>query len=69
MRYFILLIVSVSLCNCASKDKPLPIFGERDLVGLDEYDISRAWVDSRLLTIGGGTSEIMKEIVSKMSGY
>ncbi len=35
MRYFILLIFSVSLCNCATKDKPLPIFGERDLVGLD----------------------------------
>lgn len=34
-----------------------------------EYDISRAWVDARLLTIGGGTSEIMKEIVSKLSGF
>ncbi len=35
---------------------------------MTEYDISRAWVDARLLTIGGGTSEIMKEIVAKLSG-
>jgi citronellyl-CoA dehydrogenase len=33
-----------------------------------EYDVSRAWADSRLLTIGGGTSEIMKEIISKLEG-
>ena len=33
-----------------------------------EYDISRAWADARLLTIGGGTSEIMKEIIAKFSG-
>jgi citronellyl-CoA dehydrogenase len=33
-----------------------------------EYDIGRAWVDSRLITIGGGTSEIMKEILTKVEG-
>ena len=33
-----------------------------------EYDISRAWVDARLLPIGGGTSEIMKEIIAKFAG-
>lgn len=33
-----------------------------------EYDISRAYRDVRLLTIGGGTSEIMKEIIGKMIG-
>ena len=33
-----------------------------------EYDISRAFRDVRLVTIGGGTSEIMKEIVGKMVG-
>jgi citronellyl-CoA dehydrogenase len=33
-----------------------------------EYDISRAWRDIRLVTIGGGTSEIMKEIIGKMIG-
>ncbi len=35
---------------------------------MTEYDISRAWTDARLLTIGGGTSEIMKEIVAKLEG-
>jgi citronellyl-CoA dehydrogenase len=32
---------------------------------MDECDISRAWRDARLITIGGGTSEIMREILSK----
>lgn len=35
---------------------------------MDEYLISRAWRDARLVTIGGGTSEIMREIISKMMG-
>ncbi len=34
----------------------------------DEYPISRAWRDTRLITIGGGTSEVMKEIISKGMG-
>jgi citronellyl-CoA dehydrogenase len=35
---------------------------------MDEYPISRAYRDARLLTIGAGTSEIMKEILSKTMG-
>jgi citronellyl-CoA dehydrogenase len=35
---------------------------------MDEYPISRIWRDTRLVTIGGGTSEIMKEIISKRLG-
>ena len=35
---------------------------------MSEYEISRAWRDTRLLTIGGGASEVMKEIITKMSG-
>jgi citronellyl-CoA dehydrogenase len=35
---------------------------------IEETHIARAWRDVRLLTIGGGTSEIMKEIISKMCG-
>ena len=35
---------------------------------MDEYHISRAFRDIRLLTIGGGSSEIMKEILSKWMG-
>ena len=33
-----------------------------------EYSIGRAWTDARLITIGGGTSEIMKEILTKVEG-
>ena len=33
-----------------------------------EYDISRAFRDMRLLTIGGGTSEVMKEIIWRTMG-
>jgi citronellyl-CoA dehydrogenase len=36
---------------------------------MDEFQISRAWRDARLITIGGGTSEIMKEILSKRMGW
>jgi citronellyl-CoA dehydrogenase len=31
--------------------------------------VARAWRDIRLVTIGGGTSEIMKEIISKLVGF
>jgi alkylation response protein AidB-like acyl-CoA dehydrogenase len=30
-----------------------------------EYPIERYFRDARLLTIGGGTSEIMREIIAK----
>ncbi len=33
-----------------------------------EFPIARAWTDTRLITIGGGTSEIMKEILVKLEG-
>ena len=33
-----------------------------------ETDIARAWRDVRLLTIAGGTSEIMREIVARAAG-
>ena len=36
---------------------------------IEETPIARAWRDARLLTIGGGTSEVMKEIISKLSGF
>jgi citronellyl-CoA dehydrogenase len=35
---------------------------------MEEYFIARAWRDLRLITIGGGTSEVMKEIISKYTG-
>ena len=33
-----------------------------------ETGIERAWRDSRLLRIGGGTDEIMREVISKTTG-
>jgi alkylation response protein AidB-like acyl-CoA dehydrogenase len=33
-----------------------------------EFPIQRAWRDSRLGPIGGGPTEIMKEIISKTYG-
>ena len=33
-----------------------------------ETDIARAWRDVRVMTIAGGTSEIMKELVARQSG-
>ncbi|HSA59186.1 MAG TPA: acyl-CoA dehydrogenase family protein [bacterium] len=35
---------------------------------MEEYDMSRFARDIRLMTIGGGTSEIMKEIIAKRMG-
>jgi citronellyl-CoA dehydrogenase len=35
---------------------------------IEETNVARAFRDVRLLTIGGGTSEIMKEIISKLAG-
>lgn len=35
---------------------------------MEEYPIARAYRDLRLLTIGGGTSEVMKEIIGKCEG-
>lgn len=34
----------------------------------EDYDICRAYRDTRLITIGGGTSEIMKEIIRRIIG-
>ncbi len=35
----------------------------------EEGPVARAWRDARLLRIGGGASEIMKEIISKCMGF
>ncbi|MFP2904294.1 acyl-CoA dehydrogenase family protein [Pyxidicoccus sp. 3LFB2] len=36
---------------------------------VEETPIARMWRDVRLITIGGGTSEVMKEILSKLYGF
>lgn len=33
---------------------------------IEDYKVARMYRDSRILTIGGGTSEIMREIIAKM---
>jgi alkylation response protein AidB-like acyl-CoA dehydrogenase len=35
---------------------------------MDEYPVSKAWRDSRVQSIYGGTNEIMKEIVGRSMG-
>ena len=34
-----------------------------------EYPISRLWRDARLMSVGGGASEVMKEIIAKQEGF
>jgi len=51
---------------CRIADRCLQIYG--GLGYMAEADISRMWRDTRLITIGGGTSEIMREIISKYTG-
>ena len=36
---------------------------------MNEMKISRAFRDSRLISIGGGASEVMSEIITKLEGY
>ncbi|MEK7486831.1 MAG: acyl-CoA dehydrogenase family protein [Planctomycetota bacterium] len=36
---------------------------------MEEYEICRAYRDAKLLSIGGGTDEIMKQIIAKMEGF
>lgn len=36
---------------------------------MDEYKVSRAFRDVRLLTIGAGTSEVMRDYIARMEGY
>jgi citronellyl-CoA dehydrogenase len=33
-----------------------------------EFPIQRGWRDSRLIRIGGGTDEVMREIIGRMEG-
>ncbi len=49
--------------SCKITDRCLQLFGGYGYTV--EYPISRAFVDSRVTTIYGGTSEIMKTIISK----
>jgi len=51
---------------CKIADRVLQLHGGSGY--MDDLPISRIWRDTRLITIGGGTSEIMKEIIAKRVG-
>lgn len=51
---------------CWVADRALQIFGGNGY--MDENPIQRIWRDTRLYRIGGGTDEIMKEIIAKEMG-
>ncbi len=51
---------------CRVTDRCMQIYGGAGYMA--EYEVSRAWRDTRLITIGGGTSEIMREILTKVQG-
>lgn len=58
--------LSAAQMNFRVADRALQIFGGNGYMA--EYPIERAWRDSRLPRIGGGTDEIMKEIIAKQIG-
>jgi citronellyl-CoA dehydrogenase len=49
---------------CRVTDRCLQLHGGMGY--MDECEVSRIWRDARLITIGGGTSEIMREILTKL---
>jgi alkylation response protein AidB-like acyl-CoA dehydrogenase len=36
---------------------------------MNEYPVARAFLDARVATIFGGTTEIMKEIIGRSMGF
>lgn len=54
-------LASVQMAHWVA-DRALQIFGGNGY--MEEYPIARLWRDSRLPRIGGGTDEIMKEIIA-----
>jgi acyl-CoA dehydrogenase len=52
--------------SCRVADRALQIHGGYGY--MEEYPLARAWRDMRLGPIGGGTDEIMKEIISRSYG-
>jgi citronellyl-CoA dehydrogenase len=51
---------------CRVADRCLQLHGGMGYMA--ETEVSRIWRDARLITIGGGTSEIMREILVKVQG-
>ena len=57
--------LATEMC-CRLADQALQLHGGAGY--MMEYDIQRHWRDARLGPIGGGTSEIMNEIIAKQLG-
>jgi acyl-CoA dehydrogenase len=57
--------VATEMC-CRLADQALQLHGGAGY--MQEYDIERHWRDARLGPIGGGTSEIMNEIIARQLG-
>jgi acyl-CoA dehydrogenase len=57
--------VSTEMC-CRLADQALQLHGGAGY--MMEFDVQRHWRDARLGPIGGGTSEIMNEIIAKALG-
>jgi alkylation response protein AidB-like acyl-CoA dehydrogenase len=52
---------------CRVADEALQIHGGAGY--MLEYPVQRSWRDSRLLRIGAGTDEIMREVIAKQMGF
>jgi alkylation response protein AidB-like acyl-CoA dehydrogenase len=51
---------------CKATDLCLQLHGGYGYI--EEYNVCRAYRDVRLVTIGGGTNEVMREIIARMMG-
>lgn len=51
---------------CRVADRCLQLHGGAGY--MSEFEVGRLWRDARLITIGGGTSEIMREILVRVQG-
>lgn len=49
--------------RCKVVDDCLQLFGGYGCI--EEYEIARLWRDARIMRIYGGTSEIMKDLISR----
>ena len=49
--------------RCEVVDNCLQMFGGYGYI--EEYEIARLWRDARVMRIYGGTSEIMKDLISR----
>jgi alkylation response protein AidB-like acyl-CoA dehydrogenase len=54
------------IVSCEVADKALQIFGGAGY--MSDNPVQRSWRDSRLIRIGGGTDEIMRDIIAKAYG-